>query len=81
MEREVAMILPNIIRLKSQAKCTAGLTGSRSKTGRLPVVSDHTWCQQDDRGNNQGADNQDDEQGDGDSLPVPLWGVAAHQLL
>lgn len=41
----------------------------------------HTWGQQDNRGDNQGTDDEDDQQGDGNSFPVPLWRCAAHQVL
>lgn len=40
-----------------------------------------TRGQQDDGGDNQGADDEDDQQGDGYSFPVPLWRSAAHQVL
>lgn len=40
-----------------------------------------TWCQQDDGGDDQRADDQNDKEGDRYSLPVPLRRVAAHQLL
>ena len=40
-----------------------------------------TWSEQDDRHGNKGADPQDDQQGDGDSLPVPLWGTPTPQVL
>lgn len=44
-------------------------------------TSAHTWCEQNDGGDDQRADGHDDQQGDGDSLPVPLWKAAANQLL
>lgn len=44
-------------------------------------TSAHTWCEQNDGGDDQRADDQDDQQGDGDSLPVPLWRAMANQLL
>lgn len=44
-------------------------------------MSSGTWRQQDDGGDDQGADDQDHEQRDGDPFPVPLWRVAPHQLL
>lgn len=40
-----------------------------------------TWCQQDDGGDDQRADDQNDKKGDRYSLPVPLRRVTAHQLL
>lgn len=40
-----------------------------------------TWSQQDDGGDDQRADDKNDEEGDGYSLPVPLRRVTAHQLL
>lgn len=40
-----------------------------------------TWCQQDDGGDDQRADDQNDKEGDRYSLPVPLRRVTAHQLL
>lgn len=40
-----------------------------------------TWRQQHDGGDDQGADDQDDEQGDRYAFPVSLRRVAAHQLL
>ncbi len=44
-------------------------------------TSAHTWCEQNDGGDDQRADDQDDQQSDGDSLPVPLWRATANQLL
>lgn len=41
----------------------------------------HTWGQQDDWGDNQGADDKDDKQCNGDSFPVSLWRITPHQLL
>ena len=40
-----------------------------------------TWCQQDDGGDDQRADDQNDKEGDRYSFPVPLRRVTAHQLL
>ena len=40
-----------------------------------------TRGQQDDGGDDERADEQDDQQGDGDPLPVPLRRTAPHQLL
>lgn len=40
-----------------------------------------TWCQQDDGGDDQRANDQNDKKGDRYSLPVPLRRVTAHQLL
>ncbi len=44
-------------------------------------TSAHTWREQNDGGDDQRADDRDDQQGDGDSLPVPLWKTTANQLL
>lgn len=40
-----------------------------------------TRSQQNDGGDNQGTDDEDDQQGDGYSLPVPLRRSAAHKVL
>lgn len=49
------------------------------KEAAPPIL--RTWCQQDDGGDDQRADDQNDKEGDRYSLPVPLRRVAAHQLL
>ena len=41
----------------------------------------HTRSQHNDRGDDQGADDQDDQQSDGYAFPVPLWWRAANQVL
>lgn len=41
----------------------------------------HTRGQQNDGGDNQGTDDENDQQGDGYSLPVSLRRCASHQVL
>lgn len=50
-------------------------------TPPLPRPAPCTWCQQDDGGDDQRADDQNDKKGDRYSLPVPLRRVTAYQLL
>lgn len=47
----------------------------------FPGINVSTWRQQDHRGDDQGADDQDDKQRDGYSFPVSLWRVTPHELL
>lgn len=45
---------------------------------KMPSV---TWSEQDDRHGDEGADHQDDQQGDGDPFPVPLRRAHPTQVL
>lgn len=50
----------------------------RVRAGKIPSL---TWSEQDDGHGDEGADHQDDQQGDGDAFPVPLRWTHPTQVL